>query len=111
MSITWYEIAMLVGVPAICVLILQFIFNLISSKAKDSKRDSQLLKLGVQALLRDRLMAEYKLHSKKGWIEVAEKDNYNNMYQQYHGLGKNGVMDEMHSEIMKLPTEKPNNKK
>ena len=32
------------------------------------------------------------------------KDNFDNLYQQYHALGKNGVMDSFHEEVMELPT-------
>lgn len=108
---TWYEILIIIGVPTICAFIFEFIVKLVASRTKNKQDDNKLLKAGVQALLRDRLMSEYKTYSKRGWLDVAEKDNYNNMYQQYHGLGKNGVMDGMHSEIMKLPTEKPRSKK
>ena len=34
------------------------------------------------------------------------KENFENMYIQYHGLGGNGVMTQLHTAFMGLPTEK-----
>lgn len=111
MEVTWYEIAMMIGLPSIIVFLFTFLFNYLVGRNKNNREDSRLLKLGLQALLRDRLMDGYKHFKKQGWIEVAEKENYDNMYKNYHGLGQNGVMDGMYAEIMALPTTKPEPKK
>lgn len=112
---TWYEVLMLLGIPsvisAILIMAFKFIIDNALSKIKFSKDDHENLKYGVQALLRDRLMLEHDEYTKKGWIDVAKKDNYDNMYKRYHNLGQNGVMDGMHAEVMALPTVKPEPKK
>lgn len=65
-------------------------------------------KLGVQALLRDRMYEYYdKYHEEKKYAPKWAKENYDNMYKQYHSLGENGVMDTYHEEFMLLPEEPP----
>lgn len=62
---------------------------------------------GVQALLRDRLYDKYEKYSELGYAPIHVKENFDNCYQRYHRLGKNGVMDDIHKKIMRLPTEPP----
>lgn len=73
-------------------------------RANDKKTES--VQLGVQALLRDRLIHEYNKALDRGYAPIYAKDNFENMWTQYHNLGKNGVMDNIHIEYMSLPTEK-----
>ena len=73
-------------------------------KANDKKTDAVCL--GVQALLRDRLYQAYNHHHEKEYAPIHAKENFENMWQQYHNLGANGVMDGVHEAFMKLPTEK-----
>ena len=60
---------------------------------------------GVQAVLRDRLRYLYKTYKKAGYADLDDKDDWENMYQQYHTLGKNGVMDATREKLLALPTE------
>lgn len=103
---TTYELLIIVGAPAIISFLFQLIFNSIRNSNAKNKIEDTSLKLGVQALLRDRLMQGYRFFIKQGYIDISDKENYDNMYQKYHSLGKNGVMDSMHAEIMNLPTSK-----
>lgn len=73
---------------------------------KENNRKREALQLGVQALLRDRLIAEYNKYSEKGYAPIYARENFDNMWSQYHNLGKNGVMDDVHEKFMELPTEK-----
>ena len=73
-------------------------------KASDRKTDAVCL--GVQALLRDRLYQSYNFHHDQGYAPIPAKENFENMWTQYHNLGANGVMDGVHESFMKLPTEK-----
>ena len=70
---------------------------------EDVKRQ-EALERGVQALLRDRLIEIHDEYCPKNEIPLHVKDNFDNLYQQYHALGKNGVMDSFHEEVMDLPT-------
>ncbi|MDE6677733.1 MAG: hypothetical protein K2K02_01715 [Ruminococcus sp.] len=68
------------------------------------------VELGVQALLRDRMLHNYNKYMEQGYAPIFAKENFENMYQQYHGLGGNGVMTQLHTAFMELPTEKETNK-
>ena len=63
------------------------------------------VKKGVQALLRDRLVQGYKYYHHQGYADVDDRSNMENVYVQYHALGANGVMDDLHSKFLSLPTD------
>lgn len=73
-------------------------------KANDQKTEA--VQRGVQALLRDRLYDKYEHYSELGYAPIRARENFENMWTQYHNLGKNGVMDDIHVKFMELPTEK-----
>ena len=72
-------------------------------KIKHSDAQTKALQLGVQALLRERLVHSYRKFFKIGYVDYNDRQNVQNMYKQYHSLGENGVMDEMHSKFLALP--------
>lgn len=59
---------------------------------------------GLQALLRDRLIYQYDKYRDKGYAPIYARENFENLYQQYHNLGANGVMDDIYSKFRELPT-------
>ena len=65
------------------------------------KQDSRqkALEYGVQALLRDRMLHCYNKYIEAGFAPIYAKENYENMYRQYHELGGNGVMTQLHEEL------------
>lgn len=65
------------------------------------------LKRGVQAMLRAQMIAEFNRWEEKGWAPVYAKDNFENLWQQYEKLGKNGVMANIRSRFLALPTHYP----
>lgn len=74
--------------------------------AIDIKRemmDQRSIKLGIQAILRDRLIQSYNYHVNLGHCEIHDRDNITNMYNQYHTLGANGVIDGLIKELLNLP--------
>lgn len=73
-------------------------------KIRAIEQKNEAVCLGVQALLRDRLIESYNRHIDNGYAPIYAKENFDNMYKQYHNLGVNGVMDELHSTFMELPT-------
>lgn len=103
---TFVEICGIIGIPSIISFLFQLIFNKMAEKKRRLEDENSTLRLGVQALLRDRLLDKYEYHMKRGWISIADKENFANMYKRYHDLGKNGVMDGCYNDIMNLPTEK-----
>lgn len=72
------------------------------------ERDMELLKGGVQALLRDRLVALYKTYyMEQHYVPLHIKESYENCYQHYHSLGANGIMDGMARDVRKAPIAPP----
>jgi len=72
-------------------------------RIKHSDEQTKALQRGVQALLRERLIHSYRKFFKLGFVDYNDRLNVENMYQQYHSLGENGVMDDMHHRFMNLP--------
>lgn len=62
------------------------------------------LKRGVQAMLRAQMIAEYNRWSEKGAAPIYAKDNFENLWRQYEKLGRNGVMLDIRSKFIALPT-------
>ena len=82
------------------------VWRFFTKKAKDEEKKNKALSLGVQALLRDRLLQEYNAWIDRGYAPIYAKENFENLWTQYHNLGVNGVMDEIHKCFMDLPTER-----
>lgn len=71
--------------------------------AEQESKKQEALMAGVQAMLRDRLLQGYRHYEEKGYADYTDRSNMKNMYDAYHGLGKNGVMDDMQNKFMMLP--------
>ena len=99
------------AVASIIAFLFQVIFNKVINSSKDAKQSLLNERLAIQALLRTELRRYGKLYLKQRWIEDSDKDDYDNLYNRYHNLGKNGVMDDMYAKVMKLPTVPPEKKK
>lgn len=63
------------------------------------------IKKGLQALLRAQLIDEYNKWSEKGYAPIYARQNFENCWFQYHALGANGVMDDIHAKFLELPTD------
>lgn len=63
---------------------------------------------GVQALLRTQLYEDYTKYRERGYAPIDARQNFENCYQRYHRLGKNGVMDDIHEKFLSLPVEADN---
>ena len=92
----WWELIKAAGIPAILLGII--ITTWIQIRA---------VKKGVQALLRDRLIQGYKYYRAQGWADEDDRSNLENVYQQYHALGANGVMDNLRTRFLDLPPDPP----
>lgn len=73
------------------------------SRIKAIEAKNEAVCTGVQALLRDRLLSTYNHYLEKGYAPIYAKENFENMWTQYHALGENGVMDEIHEKFLTLP--------
>ena len=58
---------------------------------------------GVRDMLRLTILDNYERCKKSGVISVSRKDAIDSAYQSYHALGGNGVITQVHGEIMAMP--------
>ena len=86
--------------------VVSIVARYIFKRIKENDEKTRAVALGVQALLRDRLIGEYNHYSEKGYAPIYAKQNFENMWKQYHNLGVNGVMDGLHEKFMELPERK-----
>ena len=113
----WTQYFVMFGGSTFMALLITLIFNLVVNSAKKKKKDAQMiaeeiskkdevLKRGVQALLRHELYELYdEYYTKRGYAPLDVKNDFENIYLGYHNLGKNGVMDGLHERFMSLPEE------
>lgn len=96
---TFYNWLCLLGVPTIVGAFMAWT----GKTFKKQKADSEANKLGTQALLRDRLYSLFDSCEERGYASFYNRENFENMYKQYHSLGANGVMDDIRQKFMNLP--------
>lgn len=74
-------------------------------KAEMTKKeeDQQLIKKGIQALLKNDLKVRYDFWLEQGYAPDDARDDLEAEYRIYHSLGKNGVMDGRRRRFLELP--------
>ena len=93
---TVYNWLCLLGIPTLLAAVLRYFYNQIKG-----------VRLGVQALLRAQMIADYNKWEERGYAPIYARQNFENCWAQYHALGANGVMDDLHAKFLALPTERP----
>ena len=74
-------------------------------RLSEQKRKEDAVGLGVQALLRDRIIQAYNHYIEKGYCPIYALENVEEMYRQYHALGGNGAITELVERVKELPTQ------
>lgn len=94
----------------------EFLFSIIISamgivikKLNKKLNEQEAIKMGVQALLRDRIIQTYNTYCDKGYCPIFARENIQELAKQYFNLGGNGVIHDLLDKIKTLPTEPPNN--
>lgn len=95
-----------VGVPAIIAGIILRKFNDAEQERQKQEAETQAIKQGVQAMLRAQMISEYNKAKEKGYAPIYAKENFENIWKNYHALGVNGVMDSIKEEYMAMLTRK-----
>lgn len=95
-----YQWLCLFSVPALIAGVCKWA----GSKFKKQKMDTDALRLGMQALLRAQMIADYNRWVERGYAPIYARENFENCYTQYHALGANGVMADIRAKFMALPT-------
>ena len=89
------EILAGLGVPGALVTLIGF-----------GVRYVKALKSGLQALLRAQMISEFNRWEERGYAPIYARENFENCWKEYHALGANGVMDDVHERFFALPTHK-----
>lgn len=95
MTLTVYQILCLIGFPSVLTII-GWLYKRVKA-----------LNLGLQALLRSQMINDYNRWSEKEYAPIYARENFENCWQQYHNLGANGVMDDLHEKFTLLPIQPP----
>lgn len=115
----WLTIVLACGGTTLINLIVTYIFTKATNSYEKKKKDAEMvaeeiekkndvLKRGVQALLRHELYELYDTYyQEKGYAPLDIKNDFEFIYMGYHNLGKNGVMDGIHERFMRLPEDDP----
>lgn len=110
-----YQWLCLLGIPTIVGLLIGiFIKKPIEKRIEQQEaaqatqqQQTRAVMLGVQALLRDRLLQAYRHYAVQGWADYDAKQNVENIHTQYEALGPNNVMQGYHERFMALPDNSP----
>ena len=70
---------------------------------QEQERKKQAIERGVQALLRDKLIENFRKYKIENEITLLDKENMDHMFEEYFNLGGNGMMRELHEEYLKIP--------
>ena len=109
-----YQWLCLVGIPSIISGIVALMIQR-GMKSRDAKQEeiriqsqameeqNRAIMMGVQAILRDRLLQGYRDFAEKGWADYDDRENMENLWMQYHALGANGIMDDYRKRFLDLP--------
>ena len=100
--ITHYWLEVLFGAA---LSLLGLAYRTLSSRFKQYMKEQDAVKLGIQALLRDRIIQTYNHYSAKGYCPIYGMENAEAMYTQYHALGGNGAITKLLEVLRELPTE------
>ena len=88
----------------IATTIIGAILGFIAAKFKKNKKKDLAIEQGVQALLRNEIIRRYREFESKGEISILDKENLEEMFEQYKNLGGNGTVKKMMDELLNLKT-------
>lgn len=92
-----YQWLTLFGFPTIIGLVIKVFRN--------QAREYKNMKEGLKALLRSQIIRDYNKYISLGYAPIYARENLEDCYVQYHNLGGNGVVDDLHAKFLDLPTE------
>jgi len=80
-------------------------------KFKDSRREQKVIKHGIQALLRDRIIQSYNHCQDKCCCPIYALENVHDMFREYKALDGNGTIAKLVEEMEDMPRGNTNDKK
>ena len=96
-----------IGIPSILSGIVLGLMKALHKYCKThfaiTQAENEALKNGMQALLRDRLLRNYREFVERGHAYPNEKENWKLLYDQYHALGGNGIVSSIYEKVLNIP--------
>ena len=93
---------------AVVTIIVGYVGLKIKKREEEKEKEieeSEAIKNGIRAVLRDRILQAYNHFSRIGKIQIEELENISNMYIAYHNLGGNGVVTSVYNKVLQIPHE------
>lgn len=98
--ITKYWLEVLFSSSLACIT---FLYKSLKNKQDKQDKKSKAIENGVQALLRNELIRNYREYETKGEMTILDKENIEHMFKEYENLGGNGTVKQMCEELLSLP--------
>ena len=80
-----------------------FTYKKIRKRFEEQDKKREAIENGVQALLRNELIKNFREYKQKGEITLLDKENMDHMFKEYFNLGGNGMMKEVYEEFKEIP--------
>lgn len=61
---------------------------------------------GLRSLLRADMIRTYEKAAEKGYAPIYIRDSFEDCFESYVALGGNGVITDIHTKLLNLPTER-----
>lgn len=74
----------------------------IAKRLKEEQAKSEAIATGVQALLRENIIATYNKYQDKGFAPIFVKESLKKVYAAYHNLGGNDVASELYRKLLAM---------
>lgn len=78
-----------------------------SARRKRLKQRQDAVEEGLRGLLHDRIHERYYECEAKGFADVRDRENMEQLYEPYHALGGNGTGTDLYDRLRELPTFPP----
>lgn len=96
LPLNWLDILSKFGIPTL-------FFGAFVTSVVMLLKQIRAVKRGLQAVLCSTLVSKYTFYEGEGFVPIHERNDFENVYQQYHTLGANGVMDDLRNKFLALP--------
>ena len=63
---------------------------------KDYHRENEVVKLGIQAILRDSIVSNYNKYKDRGYMPIYARESVKKIYDAYRDLGGNDVAHDLY---------------
>ena len=66
---------------------------------KDYQQENEVIKLGIQAILRDSIVSNYNKYKDRGYIPIYARESVKKIYEAYTDLGGNDVAHDLYKKM------------